>query len=105
MECITGTGHYTFCFKDKKLGIGKSEMVLQYGSSSSPREVWSSEQIRDFVRKLGFIDKDKADGGEQIEQFLRLNFVSLILDDTAKHLIFFSNIDCVQIIGTLYEVK
>ena len=35
---------------------------------------WSSEQISDFVRKLGFLDKTK-DGGDKIKHFLHVNEV------------------------------
>lgn len=38
-------------------------------------EKMNSEQVRDFVRKLGFVDKDKK-GGNQIKQFLHLYQVS-----------------------------
>ena len=36
---------------------------------------WSSEQIADFVRKLGFLDAEK-EGGDKIKLFLHLNSVS-----------------------------
>lgn len=36
---------------------------------------WDFEQIMDFVRKLGFLDKDK-EGGDKINDFLVLNQVS-----------------------------
>lgn len=39
-------------------------------------ERWNSEQINDFVRKLGFLDTEKA-GGEKIKHFLHINEVSL----------------------------
>lgn len=37
---------------------------------------WNSEQIADFVRKLGFLDSQK-EGGDNIRKFLHLNSVSL----------------------------
>ena len=39
------------------------------------KEKKNSEQIRDFVRKLGFVDEEKK-GGDQIRHFLQLNQVS-----------------------------
>lgn len=38
------------------------------------KEVWNLEQIGDFVRKLGFLDKEK-EGGDKIKQFLYFNQV------------------------------
>lgn len=35
---------------------------------------WTSEQISDFVRKLGFLDAEK-EGGVKIKEFLHLNSV------------------------------
>jgi hypothetical protein len=64
-------------------------MILKYTSTISTGEEWgkesrsdsvgvhremNGEQIRDFVRKLGFLDKDKDD--EKIKHFLHLNQVS-----------------------------
>lgn len=77
LQCITNTGCYLL-----KLGVGKGQMLLRYEPTShnvkaSERvhvEEWNSEQIRDFVRKLGFIDKEKAEG-VQIKRFLSLNQV------------------------------
>ena len=40
-------------------------------------ELWNEEQIGDFVRKLGFMDKEN-EGGKQIKQFIHLNQVLLI---------------------------
>ena len=39
-------------------------------------EKWNSEEIRDFVRKLGFVDKDKAESRDKIRCFLRLHQAS-----------------------------
>jgi len=38
-------------------------------------ELWNSEQISDFVRKLGFLDTEK-EGGDKIKHFLHVNEVS-----------------------------
>ncbi len=43
---------------------------------SSTLEHWSSEQINDFVRKLGFLDTEK-EGGDSIKTFLHINEVGL----------------------------
>ena len=42
----------------------------------SIKQRWNSEQIADFVRKLGFLDT-KKEGGDIIKKFLHLNSVSL----------------------------
>ena len=39
-------------------------------------EKWNGEQIRDFVRKLGFVDKNKAENGVKIKCFLSLHQAS-----------------------------
>ena len=42
------------------------------------KERWESEQITDFVRKLGFMESKK--GEEQIQHFLHLNeVITLVL--------------------------
>lgn len=82
LRCIMSTGRYLLCF-DKEDGVGKGQMHLHYEPTSLlkvkdceiHKEKWNSEQIRDFVRKLGFMDKQKADGGGQIKRFLSLNQV------------------------------
>ena len=38
------------------------------------KQHWNSEQIGDFVRKLGFLDTRK-EGGDQIKHFLYINEV------------------------------
>ena len=39
-------------------------------------ERWNTEQIGDFVRKLGFLDKEKdKEGGDKIKHFLHINEV------------------------------
>ena len=40
-------------------------------------ERWNTEQIGDFVRKLGFLDKEKdKEGGDKIKHFLHVNEVN-----------------------------
>lgn len=55
--------------------------ALKEGDTETPttemearKEVWNLEQIGDFVRKLGFLDKEK-EGGDKIKQFLYFNQV------------------------------
>ena len=38
---------------------------------------WNSEQISDFVRKLGFLDTEK-EAGDKIKHFLRINEVCML---------------------------
>ena len=40
-------------------------------------ECWNLEQIGDFVRKLGFLDKDEEK--DDIKNFLRLNQVTFMV--------------------------
>ena len=44
---------------------------------SSVSEIWNSEQIDDFVRKLGFLEVQSADVGQKVKLFQQLNQVSL----------------------------
>ncbi len=52
-------------FSDSEGGVGKR----------SKAEQWNSEQIGDFVRKLGFMDAER-EGGEKIKHFRHISFVS-----------------------------
>ena len=38
---------------------------------------WNSEQISDFVRKLGFLDTEN-EGGDKIKHFLHINEVCML---------------------------
>lgn len=79
------TGHYSLCVKEES-GIRNGQLFLHFEPISSQPESseqvhqdeWSGEQIRDFVRKLGFVDKGKAEDVAQIKSFLNLNQVSCI---------------------------
>ena len=59
-----------------------NHVVLHQESQSGPEaevniqrsEQWNSEQIDDFVRKLGFLDTEKEDG-DKIRHFLHINEV------------------------------
>ncbi len=102
LDCIIRTGSFTFHFGREALGSGKDGVFLVYEPSSSSRlpasthspqqemgepqqelqtdlekvrkEKWNYEQIADFVRKLGFMDKQKGD--QNIKHFLHLSQVS-----------------------------
>ena len=88
---IINTGNYSFHLKEE---TGRWQMFLKYElttlqlSASEPakevgearQEKWSSEQIEDFVRKLGFLDKDKEEGGGRITTFLHFNQASKSLE-------------------------
>ena len=50
------------------------ENQLSVEGSGVRIERWNSEQIGDFVRKLGFMDKEK-EGGDRIKHFLHLTQV------------------------------
>ncbi len=90
LSSITETGHFTFHLKDQW------QMFLEYEPSTQQlltpssgvatdtpedagkvrQETWNNEQIGDFVRKLGFLDKDKEEGGGHITLFLHFNQAS-----------------------------
>ena len=46
-------------------------------------ECWNTEQISDFVRKLGFLDKEK-DKVEGIRQFLHINEVKYVVSHYSR---------------------
>lgn len=87
----------------------RSQLALEVKNHGDHKEEWNSEQIRDFVRKLGFMDKEKADGGAQIKRFLSLNQVKYTLCIHGKIYIaidnFFNLIDCIKAAGFVYEAK
>lgn len=101
LECVIKTGTFTFYLgKVEELGRTQSHMLLEYEPASTrfhtdsnemakplqmkphmmlsgkSKEIWNQEQIEDFVRKLGFLDKDKKNE-ENIKHFLYLNQVIL----------------------------
>lgn len=80
LDCIINTGNYTFHLRDTE-----GQMFLEYKFHTSQMDSdadpicrkMNGEQIRDFVRKLGFLDKDKdEDGAQKIKHFLHHNQVS-----------------------------
>ena len=89
LSSIIKTGHYCF---EMKQDTSQWQMFLEYEpitvQFSTPSEMatesterfgkvrlekWSGEQIDDFVRKLGFLDKEKEEGRERIIAFLHFN--------------------------------
>ncbi len=56
-----------------KLEPETSDLVIKRSKS----EQWNSEQISDFVRKLGFMDTER-EGGEKIKHFRLISSVSTI---------------------------
>ena len=47
--------------------------------SSCVSETWNSEQIDDFVRKLGFLESQGPDVDQQVKNFQQLSQVTQIL--------------------------
>ena len=91
LDCIIATGKYLFQTPDAS--SRGTELILEYSPSqqftptslSQPPNLedpelginmqhWNSEQIGDFVRKLGFLDTEK-EGGDKIKNFLHVNEV------------------------------
>lgn len=109
LNCIIKTGTYVFHLggMEEMLNFGdKSQMLLEFeqdsagvsvGSHSSyyhgkepamlrlaQKEKLNLEQIRDFVRKLGFVDREKQENQHRITDFVHLNQVKLMfLTDSA----------------------
>ncbi len=59
--------------QEPRLGDSEGEV-----SKRSIKPQWNSEQIGDFVRKLGFMDTER-EGGEKIKHFRHISSVSMIL--------------------------
>ena len=86
LDCIIGTGKYTFHLGGEESESSHGKMFLDYDfhdtshSQTDPGKVhreMSDEQIRDFVRRLGFLDNDKdEDVAKKIKHFLHLSQVS-----------------------------
>ena len=93
LDAIITTGNYLFLTLDTS--SSRAELMLEYIPShkspptpsfpsiqlSDPELVviiqrWNSEQINDFVRKLGFLDREK-EGGDKIKHFLHVNEVCM----------------------------
>ena len=103
LDSVIDTGIYTFCQEEvDELGRNKAQLFLEFEpasiqlpaesttqaavltsnpntqdrSGSGRKELWNQEKIADFVRKLGFVDKNKK--GDKIKYFLHLNQVYTI---------------------------
>ena len=98
LDCIITTGNYLFQTSDTS-GSG-AQLILEYSPSLSHQspptlsptqpsnqedsemvvnmQHWNSEQINDFVRKLGFLDTEK-EGGNKIKHFLHINEVCVCM--------------------------
>ena len=98
LDSVIETGRYTFYQEEiDELGRNKAQLYLEFepasiqfpaestvqslgpklqvGFGSSRKELWNQDQIADFVRKLGFVDKSKEEKEEKIQYFLYLNQV------------------------------
>ena len=65
---------------ESKIVSAESPMgLLQPEQKYNRKEKWNLEQIGDFVRKLGFLDEQREEGGVKIKHFILLNQVYLIL--------------------------
>ena len=100
LERIFQTGHYNFLIPENVAEPGKVELVykpstkqtlvenkipseeqtsgVHQKSDSVKAEIWDREQAGTFVRKLGFLDSEKA-GGEMVKPFLHINEVCCAL--------------------------
>ena len=56
---------------------GTSQRTASNVAVEGIEERWTGERIGDFVRKLGFLHKEK-NGCDEIKQFLHLNSVSIL---------------------------
>ena len=63
-------------FQTSKLEPQTSDLEGWVGKRSKP-EQWNTEQIGDFVRKLGFMDTER-EGGEKIKRFKHISSVSTL---------------------------
>lgn len=87
LDCIVKTGKYTFTMTS---GTPSYTMFLHYipsqphtsqshlFTSEVETEKWNIDQLGEFVRKLGFLDRDKG-GGDQLKCFLKINEVSFVI--------------------------
>lgn len=101
LESIFQTGYYNFKIPENIADPGEVELmyrpstqpasimlaetpsekqtsVIQKQDNSVKPEIWDSEQTATFVRKLGFLDSDKA-GGNMVKPFLHINEVCFIV--------------------------
>ena len=100
LERIFQTGHYNFIIPENMADPGKVELMykpstkrtlvvndempseeetsgIHQKGDSVNAEIWDCEQAGTFVRKLGFLDSEKA-GGEMVKPFLHINEVCYV---------------------------
>ena len=95
LEQIFQSGHYNFIIPENIAYPGKVELMYmpsvqrasivlaetpsekQTSGNSVKAEIWDCEQTSTFVRKLGFLDSEKA-GGNMVKPFLHINEVCTI---------------------------
>ena len=100
LERIFQTGHYNFIIPENMADPGKVELIykpstkrtlvvnteipseeqtseIHQEDESVKAEIWDREQAGTFVRKLGFLDSEKA-GGEMVKPFLHINEVCCV---------------------------
>ena len=79
LDQILQTGRYTYVLHQES----QFQMLLEYNPSStlsrssakaSKIEKLNTDQIDDFLRKLGFMDREK-EGGEKMKNFKHLSVV------------------------------
>lgn len=75
LEYVPSSTHLLTPTPDPHQVATPSSLGVEPQGDKVRREKWNREQIGDFVRKLGFLDKDK-EGGDRIKLFLRLSQVS-----------------------------
>lgn len=77
-EAVISQGSLTYPRSQSRSGSAAAEGPV----TTSNVQRWSSEQISDFVRKLGFQDTEK-EGGDRIKHFLHINEVGHCPDCTS----------------------
>ena len=92
LDSIIKTGFYKFLLTSANFGsnfvisleyvpsatihqsFNESPQPSTESAASSQKEIWTSEQIDDFVLKLGFLD-EQGEGDGHIKHFLHINEV------------------------------
>ena len=100
LDRVFQTGHYNFIIPENMAEPGKVELMykpstkrtlvvnaeipseeetsrIRQKGDSVKAEIWDSEQTSTFVRKLGFLDSEKA-GGNMVKSFLHINEVCCV---------------------------
>ena len=107
LDRVFQTGHYNFIIPENMADPGEVELmykpskkqtqvlnaeILSEEETSGVRqkgdtlkaEIWDCEQTSTFVRKLGFLDSEKA-GGEMVKPFLHINEVCCVPVTFSSH--------------------